>query len=277
MKKVDFISTTKLTRGFFIFLMLMLASLGSFAQNMGVNATGAPPNANAGLDVDFTDKGILIPRVALTGTSSFAPLAAHVAGMIVYNTATAGDVTPGFYYNNGTRWVASIPTGSALGDMLYWNGSDWIRIPAGTAGQFLQFSSSSIPVWTGASFATITTTAASAVTGSSATTGGNISSDGGAAVLSRGVCYGTSPNPTISNSILVAVPPTGIGSFTSNLTGLTAVTTYYVRAYATNNSVTTYGNQISFTTSAVLPTLAATTAASGITGTTANTGWKCAF
>lgn len=272
MKKVDILSTTKLTKGFYLLLILLLASLGSFAQNMGVNATGAPPNANAGLDVDFADKGILIPRVALTGTANPDPLAAHVAGMIVYNTATAGDVTPGFYYNNGTRWVASIPSGNALGDMLYWNGSDWVRIPAGIPGQFLQFTSSSIPTWTGASFATITTTAASAVTGSSASTGGNITSDGGAAVLSRGVCYATTPNPTIANSILVAAPPTGIGSFTSNLTGLAPVTTYYVRAYATNSSVTTYGNQISFTTSAVLPTLAATTAASGITGNSANSG-----
>jgi hypothetical protein len=110
MKKVELISTSKLTRNFYLFLILMLTSLGSYAQNMGVNATGVPPNANAGLDVDFTDKGILIPRVALTGTANFAPLAAHVAGMIVYNTATAGDVTPGFYYNNGTRWVqASLP------------------------------------------------------------------------------------------------------------------------------------------------------------------------
>ncbi|NCW94862.1 MAG: hypothetical protein EBW79_07790, partial [Actinobacteria bacterium] len=48
--------------------------------------------------------------------------------------------------------------------------------------------------------ATVTTTAASAITSSSATTGGNVTSDGGAAVSSRGVAYGTSANPTISGT-----------------------------------------------------------------------------
>jgi hypothetical protein len=272
MKKVELISTSKLTRNFYLFLILMLSSLGSYAQNMGVNATGAPPNTNAGLDVDFTDKGILIPRVALTGTANFAPLAAHVAGMIVYNTATVGDVSPGFYYNNGARWVASIPSGNALGDMLYWNGSDWVRVPAGIPGQFLQFTSSSIPTWTGAAFASITTVAPTIITGTTANPGGNITSDGGSPILSRGVCYSTNPNPTIANSIVVASPATGIGAFTCNLTGLSPVTTYFVRAYATNSSVTTYGNEISFSTSPVIPILAATFAASAITGSSAHTG-----
>jgi hypothetical protein len=52
-----------------------------------------------------------MPRIALTATNSAGPLAAHVAGMIIYNTATAGtapnNVTPGVYYNDGTKWVAA--------------------------------------------------------------------------------------------------------------------------------------------------------------------------
>jgi len=92
------------TKGLFGLLILMNASFIGFTQNVGISANGSQPNTSAGLDVDFTDKGLLIPRLALTGTSNVAPLAAHVAGMLVYNTATAGDVTPGFYYNNGTLW-----------------------------------------------------------------------------------------------------------------------------------------------------------------------------
>ena len=224
----------------FLIIALLLASIGGFSQSVGINATGNPPNANAGLDVDFTTKGMLIPRVALTNTSSFAPLSAHVAGMIVYNTATTGDVTPGFYCNNGTRWVPSLPAGVSPGDMLYWNGLAWVRVPAGSAGQFLQFSPASIPTWTGSAFATITTSAASSITDVSAVSGGNISSDGGSAVLTRGVCWKTTASPTIADS--KTTDGSGTGSFKSNLTGLVASTTYHVRAYATNSSNTTYGN-----------------------------------
>jgi len=75
---------------------------------VGIGTAGAP-NGNAALEVRSASKGVLIPRVVLTGTTASAPLSAHVAGMMVYNTATAGtapnDVTPGFYYNDGGKWV----------------------------------------------------------------------------------------------------------------------------------------------------------------------------
>jgi M6 family metalloprotease-like protein len=88
------------------------------------------------------------------------------------------------------------------------------------------------------------TTAITAITSATAASGGTISSDGGAAVTSRGVCWNTSQNPTTSNSI--TSDGTGTGSFSSSLTGLTAGTLYYVRAYATNSAGTSYGNQVSF-------------------------------
>ena len=101
-------------------LITLIISLSGFSQNVGINATGAQPNAAAGLDVDFSNKGLLIPRVALISTSSFAPLSAHVAGMVIYNTATANDVLPGFYYDNGTKWISGFIKGQSIGDMLYW-------------------------------------------------------------------------------------------------------------------------------------------------------------
>lgn len=73
--------------------------LNVHAQNVSINSTGATPNASAGLDVDFTNKGFLIPRVALTQTTSNAPIGATIiTSLLVYNTATVNDVTPGFYY-----------------------------------------------------------------------------------------------------------------------------------------------------------------------------------
>jgi hypothetical protein len=270
MKRFTQTSARKFLNGFFGLLIVMIASLPAFSQNVAINPTGAAPNANAGLDVDFANKGLLIPRVALTSTASFAPLSAHVNGMMVYNTATAGDVTPGFYYNDGTKWIAGLPSGTSTGDMLYWNGTTWVKIPAGLPGQFLQVGGSNIPGWAGAVYATITTTAVTAITATTATTGGNITADGGYTVLTRGVCYSTSPNPTTANSIVAN--GTGIGSYVCNLSGLTRATTYYVRAYATNSSVTTYGNQQVFTTLPQAPTVAATTAATLITSTTATSG-----
>ncbi|MFA6924629.1 MAG: hypothetical protein WC223_10290 [Bacteroidales bacterium] len=263
-------TTNRFNKKNYCLLITLIISLSCFSQNVGINATGAQPNASAGLDVDFSDKGLLIPRISLTSTSSFAPLSAHVAGMVVYNTATTGDVVPGFYYDNGSKWVQGFLLGHTTGDMLYWNGSQWLMIPIGSPGQFLRVSSSNIPVWGGSVFSTITTTAASSITGITAASGGNITNDGGSAVLLRGVCWNTATGPTIANT--KTTDGSGTGTFISNLTGLTPVATYYVRAYSINSSVITYGNEISFTTLPVLPTLDATTAATSITGTTAISG-----
>lgn len=92
-------------------LTVVLCSADAMAQNVGINATGAAPDGSAMLDVDAANRGLLIPRVALSGATSTAPVGAGVANsLLVYNTATAGAgvnvVTPGFYYWDGAnaRW-----------------------------------------------------------------------------------------------------------------------------------------------------------------------------
>ncbi len=95
---------------------------------------------------------------------------------------------------------------------------------------------------------TITTTVISSITANSASSGGNISSDGGSSVTVRGVCWSTSSGPTIVLATKTA-DGTGIGIFSSNITGLISNTTYYLRAYATNNVGTSYGNEVIFNTS----------------------------
>ena len=99
--------------------------------------------------------------------------------------------------------------------------------------------------FTFATLPTVTTSAVSNIDSPSVTCGGNVTADGYAAVIARGVCWSTSHNPTISNS--KTTDGTGTGSFTSTLASITAGTTYYVRAYATNGAGTAYGAEVSFT------------------------------
>lgn len=87
----------------YLTIALAIGIMASAQVKIGDNATSV--NANSLLELESTTKGVLFPRVALTGTANVAPLAAHVAGMTVYNTATAGDVTPGMYTNSGSAWV----------------------------------------------------------------------------------------------------------------------------------------------------------------------------
>lgn len=90
------------------FVFCCLLSLFSFSAFAQVGIGNVSPNSDALLEIgDATTntKGLLLPRVNLTGTANVAPLSGHVQGMVVYNKSTAGDVTPGFYYNNGLAWV----------------------------------------------------------------------------------------------------------------------------------------------------------------------------
>jgi hypothetical protein len=96
------------------------------------------------------------------------------------------------------------------------------------------------------SLPTLTTEEVTIIGSATATSGGNISSDGGSVVTSRGVCWSTSQHPEYNSSS--TSNGTGSGPFVSSITGLSANTTYYVRAYATNILGTAYGNETSFTT-----------------------------
>jgi uncharacterized protein (TIGR02145 family) len=92
----------------------------------------------------------------------------------------------------------------------------------------------------------LTTAAVSAITETTAECGGTITSDGGATVTARGVCWSTNASPTVADN--TTTNGSGTGSFASSITGLTADTPYYVRAYATNSVGTGYGNAQSFAT-----------------------------
>jgi len=221
-------------------------------------------------------------------TSSFASLSTTAASDISYNTATAGgNITfsetsvsaRGVCWStsqNPTTSNSTLSIGTGTGSFssssitgLTANTTYYLRAyatnTAGTSyGTQVSFTTlAAIP-------ASLATTTSSAITGYSATISSNITSENGASVTERGVCYSTSINPTTSSSKQTS--GTGSGAYDITITGLLASTTYYVRSYAINSAGTSYSSEISITTGArSLPTLT-TTAISALTRTSANSG-----
>lgn len=116
----------------------------------------------------------------------------------------------------------------------------------------------------------LTTLNVSDITRISAVSGGKITSDGGAEVTSRGVCWAITQNPTTGS--FKTSDGKGTGSFNSSLTGLTAGTKYFVRAYASNIEGTSYGNEVSFTSDALLLATITTSPVTGVTTNSAMSG-----
>lgn len=116
---------------------------------------------------------------------------------------------------------------------------------------------------------TVTTAEVTDITAITAACGGDITDNGGLNVTARGVCWSTSPNPTVADSH--TTNGNGIGSFSSSFTGLNVSTTYYVRAYATTAAGTAYGEEKTFTTRDGIPTLT-TANVTDMTGATATCG-----
>ena len=150
--------------------------------------------------------------------------------------------TMNIYQNNGT--VLQIPLSSI----------DSITYTIGNPGQL----------------ATLTTLPVGNIANITATSGGNITNNGGSPVTQRGVVWSTSPNPTTANN--QSNDGSGTGNYTSTLTGLTASTTYYVRAYATNSAGTAYGNELSFTTTGGAGSITALNCASATNNGTLTAG-----
>jgi hypothetical protein len=232
-----------------------------------------------GNEVSFTTLAPTIPTVTTTTVSNIIQTSAASGGSVTYDngaTVTARGVcwsttsgptialTTKTTDGIGIGSFSSTITGLTVGNTYYVRA--YATNSAGTAyGAEVSFTTT-LP--------TVTTTAITATTATTASSGGNVTVIGGTNVTARGVCWSTTSGPTIALTTKTS-DGTGIGAFTSAITGLTQATTYYVRAYASNSIGTTYGAEVSFTTFA-LPTLAATTAASSITSTSASSGGNVA-
>lgn len=126
----------------FIAIFLFAVSISAQAQ-VGINSTGSNADNSAMLDVSAVNKGVLIPRVALTGTNDVTTVTSPATSLLVFNTATAGDVTPGFYYYNGAAWTRIVSgiqaetdpvftsaidvSGSLTGDLLKYDGTKFVK------------------------------------------------------------------------------------------------------------------------------------------------------
>lgn len=179
------------------------------------------------------------------------------------------------WYGNWTNWNGAwnsslkLHAAGSLGyqtGILYERGNyghQWTSTSTGTLGRYLMYTSTSCDLnssviksaakslrcirdWLPTSLPEVNTGDITNISRYSASCGGEVLSDGGTGILSRGICYSTSPNPTIDS------PHTynskGIGAFTATLTGLSGGSLYYVRAYASNSLGTAYGVERTFTT-----------------------------
>ena len=205
----------------------------------GFSGDGASTTADGGTSISGPGKSFLSGGAggasatsAACSTWSSAPGGFGGGGGAGYAAAGAGG---GYSGGGGTDGCAS---GTGGGGGSYNGGTNPSSAATNTGnGQIVI----SIPV----SLPTVTTTAATGISSTSVATGGTLTAPGVSPITGSGVCWSTSPNPTIASSKTAENATSG--TFTSTLTGLTAGTTYYARAYATNLAGTSYGSQISFT------------------------------
>lgn len=156
-----------------------------------------------------------VRKVSLSGYTIAPALPAGLS----FN-GTTGTIT-------GTPTIASIPTDYVVTGYNYY----------GKSNTTVAITTASLPI--------VITSSASPADAATASSGGNVTSNGGNVLTAKGICWSTSQNPTITDA--KTTEGTATGSFTSTISGLSPLTTYYVRAYATNNIGTSYGAQVSFT------------------------------
>jgi uncharacterized protein (TIGR02145 family) len=260
--------------------------IGSFISNLTGLVAGTTYHVRAyatnsagtayGNEITFNTSAIAVPTLTTTAATSITLTTAVSGGNITADGGGAVTVRGVCWATTTAPTTSSSKTSDGTGTGIFTSNLSgllpattyYVRAyatnSAGTSyGNEISFTTGQIVV------ATLTTTAVSSITLTTAVSGGNITANGGGTITARGVCWATTTAPTISN--FITTDGTGSGIFTSNLTGLLGGTTYHLRAYATNSAGTAYGNEVSFTTSAGVPTLT-TAAVTSITQTTAVSG-----
>jgi len=269
--------TTKVTdgtgTGSFTSNMTNLA--GSTTYHVRSYATNSAGTAY-GTEVTFNTSAPVIPTITTTSISLNAGTTATSGGNITSDGGGAISVRGVCWGLSANPSITDSKTTDGSGSGIFV--SNLIGLISGTNYHYRAYATNTIGtaygqdlVFTAASLSTLTTTAITSVTQTTASGGGNITLDGGSPVTAYGICWSTTTNPTVALATKT-MDGTGTGIFSSNITGLTASTAYYVRAYATNAVGTAYGLNVTFTASApVLPTLT-TTDLSAVTVTTATSG-----
>ncbi|NOZ34431.1 MAG: T9SS type A sorting domain-containing protein [Chlorobi bacterium] len=194
-------------------------------------------------------------------TCSWTPGNGNADMVVVRENAPVNqDPNPGTTYTANATFGSGSEIGTGTGNFVIYDGTaGTVNLSGLTSGQTYYFAvytyNSATHCYNTSELSgnattvgppTVITTAVSGITGSSATSGGNVTSDNGSTVTARGVCWNTTGTPTTAD--FTTSDGTGTGTFTSAMTGLSGVTAYYVRAYATNSYGTSYGNEETFTT-----------------------------
>lgn len=200
--------------------------------------------ANSGVASGTYGNGLAIPIISVDEKGRITSASTSTISPYSFPNKTNAQKNAMTSINTGTViWCSDCGT---RGQMQVYNGYEWTDLAGGIA------------LTNDISFGNISSSNISSSTASITT---NINSDGGVSISSRGIVWNTSIHPTIALSTKT-VSGTGTGTFSASITGLTASTVYYVRTYATNVNGTVYGNEISFTTTGITPTLTTTTASS---------------
>ena len=223
-----------------------------YARAYAVNSIGT----TYGEEVRFTTKTKTIATVATTPATNVSYTSATVGGNVT-DDGGATVTERGICYStsaNPTTANTKITSGSGLGqftcnltdlqDGVTYYARAYAVNSIGTAyGDEVRFTTKTKTI------ATVATTPATKVSCTSATVGGNVTEDGGAEVIERGIVYSTNQNPTVADSKVTN--GSGLGEFTCDLIDLQDATTYYARAYAINEKGTAYGEEVSFTSRAL--------------------------
>ena len=182
-------------------------------------------------------------------------LSAYETWLSLGNTGTEQDFIDSLIGPQGEQGVngsdGNISLGNNLGDMLYWDESEWVLVENGQTGMILHYCYG-VPKW-GPCYAQVVLLSINEVNGFSANFNAEIIDDGGSDIIEKGFCYSNSSNPTISD--FVVSYGAGIGEFSSVISNLNPNTNYFVRAYATNTAGTIYSNELVFTSGADLPSV----------------------
>ncbi|MDF1695538.1 MAG: FISUMP domain-containing protein [Saprospiraceae bacterium] len=132
----------------FIVLLIIMFYGFTLSGQVAVNTDGSTADNSAILDVKSTEKGLLIPRMTEMEKEN---INSPATGLMVFQT----DGTSGFYYYEGAAWLPvnpeeldpKLPDGDEAGEMLYWNGTQWLTVEVGSNGQLLRFFNGK-PSWT---------------------------------------------------------------------------------------------------------------------------------
>lgn len=236
-----------------------------------------------GNQVSFATNPATIPVISSTTIASSITQTTAISGGSISSDGGASVTIRGVCWSSATSTPTIADSKTSDGNGIGTFSSNLTGLQASTTYYYRAYATNSAGTSYGTTRSFLTnsittatissTTSATSITQTTAVSGGTISIDGGSVVTSRGICWSSSTTSPTTSLSTKTVDGSGIGTFTSTLSGLTASTTYYVRAYATNSIGTVYGSYKSFTTSALTtPTLSATTSATSITTTSAISG-----